>query len=87
MLFLLVLSAAIFGVNNLLVVTGLCEKANYFYTMGPDGISILELFWSIIPVKFVYLAVFGVVILGVYLLVMASFFRLGKKQDKAEISE
>ncbi|MBE6764791.1 MAG: hypothetical protein E7546_02780 [Ruminococcaceae bacterium] len=87
MLFLLVLSAAIFGVNNILIATGLCEQANYFYTMGPDGISILEMFWSIIPVKFVYLAVFGVVILGIYLLVMALFFNLGKKQEKAEITE
>ncbi len=30
-------------------------KANYIYTYGPDGIAILEKFWNLIPIPFVYL--------------------------------
>lgn len=88
---LFILSSALFGVNHLLRATGLCKEANYFYTVEPEGISILELFWSVIPVQFVYLAVFGLIILVVYFLVLCLFFGLGKKKaDKTaneEISE
>ena len=85
---LFILSSALFGVNHLLRATGLCAEANYFYTVEPEGISILEVFWSIIPVQFVYLAVFGLIILVVYFLILCLFFGLGKKKaDKTEDTE
>ena len=48
---------------------------NYFYTVGPEGISILELFWSWIPVSYLYLMP-GIVILGVYTCLLTLPFHL-----------
>lgn len=39
--------------------------ANYFFTHDPSGISILEMFWRILPVKFLY-TIFGLGILAIY---------------------
>lgn len=47
-------SVVAFLINLLLTaITGV--EVNYFYTMDPSGISILELFWSFIPLKYLYL--------------------------------
>lgn len=54
---------------------------NYFYVMEPEGISILELFWKILPVKFVYL-IFGIVILIVYSLIIDTPFMFVEKMKE-----
>lgn len=43
------------GINYMFMKTGLNPDSNYFYTMDPGGISLLELLHKYIPVAFVYL--------------------------------
>lgn len=80
--FLVALSLLVFGVNLLLrAVTP--AAANYFYTVEPEGISILELFWGWIPVPYLYLLP-GIVIFCVYAsLVTLPFYLAGKKKKSA----
>ena len=77
----LALSLGAFLVN--LFIRGVFNgPANYFYTIEPEGISILEVFWSIIPIPYVYL-VFGMAILGVYAVITTLPFHLyDKKKNK-----
>lgn len=80
----LLISLAAHGVNALLRAT-VCAHANYFFTYGAD-ISILKLFWSWIPVPYVYLLP-AIGILWVYMAVICGLFRLfgrqkGKKRQK-----
>ncbi len=77
----LVLSFSAFLIN--LFIRGVFNApANYFYACEPEGISILELFWSIIPISYVYL-VFGVLILGIYAVLTTLPFHLYvKKKNK-----
>lgn len=55
----LIISAACFSfaafLINLLLKAVTDVDVNYFYVMNPSGISILELFWSFIPLKYLYL--------------------------------
>lgn len=55
--------------------------ANYFYACEPEGISLLELFWGIIPVPYVYL-IFAIAILGVYTVLTTLPFYLYDKKNK-----
>lgn len=43
------------GINYLFIKTGLNIDCNYFYTMNPDGIALLELLYKRIPVPYVYM--------------------------------
>ena len=52
---LVCIALVVFGINLLLRATGLHAKANYFFLMEPEGISILELFHKWIPVPFIYM--------------------------------
>lgn len=79
-MFLLVfcLSLASFGINLAIRrFTGVA--ANYFYTVEPEGISILELFWSILPVPYLYITL-GIGILAVYSVILTLPFHLTKKK-------
>lgn len=55
----LLISAAVLSLGafliNLLLTWITKVEVNYFYAMNPSGISILELFWSLIPIKYLYL--------------------------------
>lgn len=67
-LFIAILSAIIFGINLLIFqITGV--RANYFYTVTPEGISILELFWTWLPIPYLYLS-FAMIIFLVYVAVV-----------------
>ena len=67
-LFIAILSALVFGINVLIFqTTGV--RANYFYTVTPEGISILELFWSWLPIPYLYLS-FAMIIFLVYVAVV-----------------
>ena len=62
---------------------------NYFYAMNPEGISILEVFYKLIPVPGLYIVVTGLVILIPYVVVVTGAFELvakikNKKQLTAE---
>lgn len=76
-LFFLILSLTIFGVNLLIFhTTGI--RANYFFTVTPEGISILELFWSWLPVPYLYLS-FAIVILLAYIAIVMTPLTIIKK--------
>ncbi len=70
---IVILLLVITGINLLLIKTGLYERANYFFTMEHEGISILKLFWSWIPVPVLYLLPGAVILLGYMSLVTTPF--------------
>lgn len=72
---LIILLFVITDFNVLLIKTGLYERANYFFTMEPEGISILEMFWKWIPYPFIYLQP-GAIILGVYMSIVTAPFAI-----------
>ncbi len=73
-LFLAVVSL---GINALLQNVMHCATANYFYTWGPNDISILELFWKWIPIRFVY-ELPALAILFTYVALVCGGFKLGE---------
>ena len=81
---IVILLLVITGINLLLIKTGLYERANYFFTMEHEGISILKLFWSWIPVPVLYLLPGAVILLAYMSLVTAPFAIVdGIKKKKA----
>ena len=74
----LLISAVIFSLGafivNILLRLATGVDVNYFYAMDPSGISILELFWKLIPVKYLYLLP-AVVILTIYTLIVDLIYR------------
>lgn len=78
---LVILMLVITGINLLLIKTGLYARANYFFTMEHEGISILKLFWSWIPVPVLYLLP-GAVILGAYMLIVTTPFAIADRIKK-----
>lgn len=67
---------------NLTIIKLTAANANYFYTMHTSNISLLNLFWSIIPVPLLYL-VFALAILNVYAtLVTLPFHLYIKRKNK-----
>lgn len=79
MLTMFCVTTVVVGINFLLVLTGIEPNANYFFAMNPDGISLLEVFWSWIPVRGLYLISAGVCILLPYTALMSGGFWLGDK--------
>ncbi len=78
---LVILLLVITGINLLLIKTGLYERANYFFTMEHEGISILKLFWSWIPYPVIYLLP-GAVILLTYMSLVTLPFAIADKFKK-----
>ena len=74
----LLISAVIFSLGafviNILLGLTTGVDVNYFYVMNPAGISILELFWSLIPVKYLYLLP-AALILTVYVVIVDLIYR------------
>ncbi len=81
MLILTFLALIMHGLNIVLRST-VSPIANYFYTFPPD-ISILQLFYSWLPVPFLY-EIFGIVILGVYALIVKIPFMVLEKRNIPE---
>ena len=77
--------ATIIHFVNLLIrwLTG--SNANYFYTVQTDGVSILEMFWSIIPYSYIYL-IFAIVILNVYIVIVTLPFHLVEKKKGSTVN-
>lgn len=82
---LIVLLLIITGINLLLIKTGLYDRANYFFTMEHENISILKLFWSWIPVPVLYLLP-GAVILGAYMSLVTTPFAIADAIKKKKAS-
>ena len=68
-------------VNTLFRITGLYEKANYFYTIETEGNFLLEIFYRWIPLPFLYL-IPGLAILAVYVLLVTGLAALVKKPKR-----
>ncbi len=76
------IALVIYGINVLLRHTGLHPKANYFFAVETEGNALLELFWSWIPLPFLYLLP-SIVILTVYAgLVTSGFALAGRLEGK-----
>lgn len=77
------IALAVFGFNILLRTTGLHPKANYFFAVETEGNALLELFYRLIPLPFLYLLP-CIVILSVYsglvTLVFSLAERIGRKR-------
>lgn len=78
-LMLIIISILIHCVNLLFVRWGLSASVNYFFTMDPEGIFLLELFWSWLPKRYLYLLP-ALVILVPYMLLLTTMFRLFRKK-------
>ena len=81
---LLILLVVVTGINLLLIKTGLYDRANYFFTMEHEGVSILKLFWSWIPVPVLYLLP-GAVILLTYMSLVTLPFAIADKVKKKKV--
>ncbi len=79
---LVILMLVVTGINLLIRVTGRYDHANYFFTMeAPEKVSILEMFWSWIPVPVLYLLP-GAVILVAYMSLVTAPFAIADKIKK-----
>ena len=74
----LFVTTVIFGINMLLRWTGLHPKANYFFSVETEGNPLLELFYSWIPLPFLYLLPCSV-ILGIYMTLVTGCLALVDK--------
>ncbi len=79
---LALIALAAFGINMLLRGTGLYARANYFYTVEPEGNAIFETLYRWIPVPYLYV-VPCLAILGAYMClvmtVLTALERVGKR--------
>ena len=78
------IALGVFAINMLLRWSGLHPQANYFFSVETEGNPLLDLFYSWIPVPFLYLLP-SIVILGVYMcLITLGFTLAGKRKAKRE---
>jgi uncharacterized membrane protein YwaF len=74
----LLISAVAFSlvafIINLLLRSATGVDVNYFYAMDPKGISILVLFWKLIPIQYLYLLP-AIVILIAYMFIVDLIYR------------
>lgn len=81
---MVILMLVIFGVNLFIIHVVKYPAANYFYTMFPENISLLELFWKWIPVPCLYLLP-GAVILVAYMSLVTGGFWLADRLRKKKV--
>lgn len=83
-LIVVVLSAVIFGFNCF-VRHFIGSPANYFYTYEHQDISILKLFWSIVPIRYLF-AIFAMFILNAFIVIVTlPFYFKDKKKAKMKM--
>lgn len=71
----------IFGINSLMRATDVNPYANYFYCSDTDGNPLLELFYKLIPVPFLYMMP-AIFILVPYMTLVTLPFYLDEKKGK-----
>ena len=77
----------VFGISMLMRTTGLHPKANYFFSVEPEGIPPLEIFYSWIPIPFLYLLPGIAVFAGYASLVTLGFFLAEKAKGRRSKDE
>jgi len=78
MVTLFVIALVVFGINMLLRATGLHPQANYFFSVDTEGNPLLDLFYSWIPVPFLFLLP-SIVLLGAYAGIITLGFALADR--------
>ena len=81
LLTVVLLVTAIHGLNALFRAT-VCPNANYFFTMETSGVSILDMFWNIIPHPYWYLYLALLILLPYLALITTCFYFGGKLAEK-----
>ena len=81
LLTVLLLVTGIHGLNLLFRAT-VCPNANYFFTVETSGVSILDVFWNIIPHSYWYLYLALVILLPYLALITTCFFVADKIKAK-----
>ena len=76
MLFLI--AFILYALSMLLRFTGICPRANYFYTVEPEGNAALELFYRWIPCPYLYLLPCAIALVP-YMLAVLGIIRLVEK--------
>lgn len=79
----LCLAAFGFIISMILIKTGLNPKANYFYSVHPDGNPVLELFFKILPVKGLYLLPTSILAYG-FANIVVIVYRLFSKNSQVK---
>ncbi len=82
-----ILGITITGVNFLFRALGLCDFTNYFFTMGPNGVSILEFFYGLVKIPFIYLIPATPILLVYFSVICLLFLFFEKKFFKNEITD
>lgn len=75
------ISFCVFLINLLFMKTGLYADANYFYSINPESNPLLRLFYSIIPVPFLY-QIPSLLILVPYMALITFGFWLFDRREK-----
>ena len=78
----LIITFCTFLIHLLLRWNGLHPKANYFFSVETEGNFLLDIFYSWIPVPFLYLIIPSVVILGTYMMLVTFPFELADRVRK-----
>ncbi|MBO4325537.1 MAG: YwaF family protein [Lachnospiraceae bacterium] len=83
----LVIAFVIFCINMLLRVTGLHEKANYFFAVETEGNALLELFHKMLPFPFLYLIPCTLILVPYMLLITVPLEIADRRKAKAGAAE
>ncbi len=73
-----IVALIVFGINMLLRASGLHPKANYFFSVETEGNPLLELFYSWIPLPFLYLLP-SIAILAAYAALVTLAFSVAER--------
>ena len=83
----LLIAFVIFCINMLLRVTGLHEKANYFFAVETEGNPLLEIFHKILPFPFLYLIPCTLILVPYMLLITVPLEIADRRKAKAGSAE
>ena len=78
LLAILIVDFVIFLINFALRKSGLCPKANYFFNMETEGNPVLNIFYGLIPIPFIYQIPLLLVIVSYSGLITLGFSLAGK---------
>ena len=82
---ILLISIAVFGISMLLRVTGLFDKANYFFSVETEGNPVLELFHSWLPYPYLYLLPCYLVLCPYMALITLGFYLADRAKNKTTV--
>lgn len=81
LLIYIVTSIIVFGICEVMIHTGANPYANFLFCMDPDGNAILEFFYSLIPLPYVYTLPLILIALPLFALIATPFEIVYKKRE------